>query len=101
MSAALQKDTVKFLNDIAANNNRDWFQENKSQYEAALKNFKAFIADVELELRKYDEIEKTKIFRIYRDVRFSHDKTPYKSNFSASFKAVCPPNCTMTPSGFS
>lgn len=82
----IQADTLQFLRNIAAHNDRDWFQENKSAYEAAHANMKKFVAAVESELNKTDRIEGSKLFRIYRDVRFSKDKSPYKNNFGASFK---------------
>lgn len=85
MNSTLQTSTIEFLQDLSMNNNREWFQANKPQYEAALNNFKSFVGSVEVLLQEKDVIEKTKIFRIYRDVRFSKDKTPYKNNFSAGF----------------
>ncbi|GAA5220367.1 DUF2461 domain-containing protein [Membranihabitans marinus] len=85
MNSTLQTSTLEFLQDLSMNNNREWFQANKSQYEVALDNFKSFVKSVELALQEKDVIEKTKVFRIYRDVRFSKDKTPYKTNFSAGF----------------
>lgn len=82
----IKSETLQFLRDIAANNDRDWFQENKSAYEAAHDNMKQFVKAVEHELGKTDQLEGSKLFRIYRDVRFSKDKSPYKNNFGASFK---------------
>jgi len=81
----ISKKTLKFLKDIQKNNNREWYNKNKDYYKEAHDNFKAFVADVEIELNKTDEIEKVKHFRIYRDVRFSKDKTPYNIHFSSSF----------------
>ena len=80
----IDKSALKFLKDIAKNNNRDWFTKNKPRYQEAQVNLKAFLADLEKEMNKNDEIEKTKLFRIYRDVRFSKDKTPYNGHFSMS-----------------
>jgi len=82
--AQIEKSTFKFLKDIRKNNHREWFHENKAYYTAANDNMKAFLADLEMELNKFDVIEKKKLFRIYRDVRFSKDKTPYNSHFSMS-----------------
>ena len=81
----IQPDTIKFLKSISKNNNRDWFQKNKAKYEAALGNIKEFVKAVEAGLNEKDVIEKSKTFRIYRDVRFSKDKSPYKEYFGSSF----------------
>lgn len=78
--------TLQFLRDLAAHNDRDWFAEHKPRYETAWKNMKKFVAAVEAEMSKFDVLEGSKLFRIYRDVRFSKDKLPYKSNLSAGFK---------------
>lgn len=78
-----------FLIDLKFNNNRKWFEENKSRYLEAKETFEALIDELIVELRKIDpEIDVTNakecIFRIYRDVRFSKNKEPYKTNFGAS-----------------
>ena len=83
--SVIEKSTFKFLKDIAKNNNRDWFNKNKSTFLEANQNMKDFMASLENELNKTDVIEKAKLFRIYRDVRFSKDKTPYNEHFSISF----------------
>lgn len=83
--ATIQKKTLKFLKDIRKNNTREWFHDNKAYYKEAHDNFKSFAAQVENELNKTDVIDKVKHFRIYRDVRFSKDKTPYNHHFSVSF----------------
>lgn len=81
------KTTFQFLKKVKANNNREWFQENKPLYDSALEEMKSFMGEVLAEMEKHDQIEgKGKLFRIYRDVRFSKDKSPYKSNWSGSFK---------------
>ena len=84
MPAQIQSSTFKFLRDIRKNNNRNWFNDNKLKYQSARENVKEFLTALESEMNKFDEIEKTKLFRIYRDVRFSKDKTPYNSHFSMS-----------------
>lgn len=81
----ISKPTLKFLKDIEKNNNREWFAENKPRYETAWKEAKAFGAAVEERLNKKDVIEKTKVFRIYRDVRFAKNKEPYKSTIGIGF----------------
>ena len=77
--------TIKFLKDLDKNNNRDWFLAHKVQYEAALENIKKVKDQVVNGLNKKDVIEDGRVFRIYRDVRFSKDKAPYKNNFGIHF----------------
>ena len=78
------------MDDLKDNNNRPWFTENKPRYQIAQKNLKTFLEDVEKEMNTHDRIEKTKLFRIYRDVRFSKDKTPYNSHWSMSLSREKP-----------
>jgi uncharacterized protein (TIGR02453 family) len=77
----ISKATLKFLKDIKANNNRDWFNENKPRYQDAQAEVKAFNKSLHDRMSLHDEIERVKLFRIYRDVRFSKNKTPFKTNF--------------------
>jgi uncharacterized protein (TIGR02453 family) len=88
MSADLKNSTLLFLKDLHKNNNREWFNENKDRYRAAHTNVADFVEVLIEEIGKFDEeILKTDakkaLFRIYRDVRFSKDKSPYKTNFGA------------------
>lgn len=81
---------IKFLEDLAANNNREWFQENKKRYEKEVKKpFEAFTARVLNEIGTFDTplpVKPSKcIFRINRDTRFSADKAPYKLHVAANF----------------
>ncbi len=80
------KNILSFLEDLARNNNRDWFQDNKKTYQVALDTFREFIGTILTGISKTDpsvgNLEaKDTIFRIYKDVRFSKDKTPYKTHF--------------------
>ena len=81
----LDPSVFTFLKKLEKNNNRDWFAENKSLYVAAHENFKAFANELHEAMKKQDQIEKMKVFRIYRDVRFSKNKDPYKTHFAGSF----------------
>lgn len=81
----ISKATFSFLKDIQKNNNREWFTEHKPKYVAAQTEIKAFAQDVLELLSQHDNIEGPKVFRIYRDVRFSKDKTPYKTNIGVGF----------------
>lgn len=88
----LQPSTIKFLKDLKKNNNKPWFDKNRKTYEAAKADFAAFIQQVINEHAKKDPSikhlqAKDCMFRINRDVRFSKDKSPYKTNFGASINA--------------
>lgn len=81
----IQNATLQFLRDLSENNNRPWFQANKARYEAALENMKSFTHALEQALGETDRLDETTLFRIYRDVRFSADKSPYKNHFGIHF----------------
>lgn len=86
----LQGATIKFLKDLKKNNSKSWFEKNKSAYLAAKEDMEQFTQQVINGLGKIDPdiaslMPKDCLFRIYRDVRFSKDKTPYKTNMGASF----------------
>ncbi|MEQ9188253.1 MAG: DUF2461 domain-containing protein [Cryomorphaceae bacterium] len=77
-----------FFKELEKNNNREWFTDNKKRFETHVKKpFESFITDMIIRMQSFDpecKIEaKDAIFRIYRDVRFSNDKTPYKTRMSA------------------
>ena len=81
----LSKDTLQFLDDLKANNNRDWFLENKKRYEAFKKDYQQLVADLLDAMKPMDpSLEMLEVknctFRINRDIRFSKDKSPYKSH---------------------
>ncbi len=88
-------DTLPFLKDIKANNNRKWFQENKPRYLAAIKvPAEGFCEAVEFRMKAVtDRIWSSKIFRIHRDIRFSKDKTPYNAHLHIMF------SCEGRPTG--
>ena len=78
--------TLDFLRQLACNNNREWFAAHRTDYEAALGEAERLAEQVIAGIREFDgSIEaaapKQCMFRIYRDTRFAHDKTPYKTNF--------------------
>ncbi len=84
----INRNVMEFLTLLQQNNNREWFEQNKTLYETARKDFIQFVEIIISEIQKFDkEIENVKakdcLFRIYRDVRFSKDKMPYKTNFGA------------------
>ncbi len=81
--------TLDFLKDLAQNNNREWFHENKARHDHARSNVLEFVGELIKGLSKIDKTvsvdldPKTCVMRIYRDIRFSLNKTPYKNNFGA------------------
>jgi uncharacterized protein (TIGR02453 family) len=84
----LQSSTIKFLKDLKKNNNKPWFDANRKQYEAAKADFAAFVQSlIDAHGKKDASIAhlqaKDCMFRINRDVRFSKDKSPYKTNMGA------------------
>ncbi len=81
----ISKELFQFLKDLKANNTREWFNDHKPTFQTHQAEVKAFYQEVEDQLSQTDQIEKHKVFRIYRDVRFSKDKTPYKSRFAGYF----------------
>jgi uncharacterized protein (TIGR02453 family) len=94
------KETLKLLKQLKKNNNREWFNENKPRYIKHVKEpFEVFIGDLIEALSPYFEslaiTPKDAIFRIYRDVRFSKDKTPYKTKVSAIISPGGRKNKTM------
>lgn len=78
-------ETLGFLEKLKKNNNREWFTEHKKEFKIHEQQIKDFFSSTMERLKEHDEIEKLKMFRIYRDVRFSSDKTPYKTHFAGSF----------------
>ncbi|MCW3111781.1 MAG: hypothetical protein JWR18_177 [Segetibacter sp.] len=86
----LQKATLKYIEDLTVNNNKAWFDENRHLFEVAKADFETLVKEVISSFGKIDSdiapLEaKNCIFRQYRDVRFSKDKTPYKHHMGASF----------------
>jgi len=88
----IQPKTFAFLKSLKKNNNRDWFNDHKSEYENAKDNVLGFIQELVVAFSTFDSSlrgleAKDCLFRIYRDTRFSKDKTPYKTNLGASINA--------------
>ncbi|NDK56567.1 DUF2461 domain-containing protein [Pontibacter fetidus] len=88
MSVTIAKSTLQFLSDLSRNNTREWFADNKPRYEAARKDYLGFLDEMLREMSHFEPVAnnqtgKDLVFRIYRDVRFSNDKRPYKDHFGA------------------
>lgn len=77
-----------FLRDLERNNQRAWFESHRPDYEAAHERFREFVTALIFEIAEFDDLagvtSEECIFRIYRDLRFSKDKTPYKTYMSAA-----------------
>ena len=89
MAVQLQR-SFKFLKKLKENNNREWFNTHKTEFQAEQQFVETFAEELLGKLSKHDLIEtpsgKKSLFRIYRDTRFSNDKTPYKTNWSGAFR---------------
>jgi uncharacterized protein (TIGR02453 family) len=77
---------LSFLSELKEHNNREWFKEHKALFDELRLDSKALFEEVQQAMNTHDTIETMKFFRIYKDVRFSKDKRPYKINFGCSFK---------------
>ncbi len=86
----ITKSNFTFLKNLAKNNDREWFTANKKTYEAEHAAVISFADELLALMNKHDKIEnesgKKSLMRIYRDVRFSKDKSPYKTNWGIHFK---------------
>lgn len=82
--------SISFLNDLAINNTRDWFNDNKETYIEAQNNMISFVDQLIVLMNAHDAIEnisgKKSLYRIYNDIRFSKDKSPYKPRFAFSLQ---------------
>lgn len=90
MNSLIQKSTFDFLKSLKRNNNREWFQKNKEHYLHAQTNMIQWVDALILEMNKHDRLQtetgKEGLYRIYNDVRFTNDKTPYSPRFAGSLK---------------
>ncbi|MBN9296142.1 MAG: DUF2461 domain-containing protein [Filimonas sp.] len=86
----IQPSSLDFLHKLSKHNDREWFNDHKTLYTAAHENMIAFADALLLEMNKHDNIEtlsgRKSLFRIYRDVRFSKEKTPYNTYWGGSFR---------------
>lgn len=88
MKKGLVKDILAFLRELRDNNNREWFTENKARYQELKVGFEELVDELIGRIAVWDEevknlTAKDCVYRIYRDVRFSPDKSPYKTHFGA------------------
>ena len=80
----------QFFKQLAKNNNREWFEQHKPEFKALETEVKQFGEALKEQLNQHDSIDRFKVFRIYRDVRFSKDKTPYKTHFGLTWHRTKP-----------
>ena len=85
MTPALNPDIFSFFSELENNNTREWFEPQKARFKALEGEMKQFASVLTSAMNEHDSIDKFKLFRLYRDVRFSKDKTPYKTHFGISF----------------
>ena len=81
----ITQDTLQFLAELSKNNNRDWFHENKKEFKRIEKEVKIAYNSLYNLIKTHDEVDDFKLFRIYRDVRFSSNKEPYKTHFGGAY----------------
>lgn len=90
MSGKISKKDFKFLKDLKKNNYREWFNDHKDTYQESFENIQAFAKVLLAKMGQHDQLvpmtPKQSLHRIYRDTRFSKDKTPYKSHWGGSLK---------------
>ena len=81
---AIMKEVLSFFKKLEKNNNREWFEINKPEFKRIEAEVKHFGQQLKEALEATEHIDRVKLFRVYRDVRFSKDKTPYKTHFGIS-----------------
>ena len=81
---AIKKEVLSFFKKLEKNNNREWFELNKPEFKRIEAEVKHFGQQLKEALEATEHIDRVKLFRVYRDVRFSKDKTPYKTHFGIS-----------------
>jgi len=90
MNPTISKETLKFFKNLEQNNNRDWFNDHKTEFKKIETSAKKVYNTVLNNLKIHDDVDGLKMFRIYRDVRFSKNKAPYKTHFGGSFHRTKP-----------
>jgi uncharacterized protein (TIGR02453 family) len=93
-SSTIEKTTLQFLKTLAANNDREWFNANKERYHKAYENAAQFWDQLIAKMNTHDQIEtpsgRKSLYRIYNDVRFSNDKSPYNPRFAGYLRRSKP-----------
>jgi uncharacterized protein (TIGR02453 family) len=93
-SSIIQRSTLQFLKNLSGNNDRDWFNANKEHFHKAQENVEVFFDQLIAKMNTHDQIEtpsgKKSLYRIYNDVRFSKDKSPYNPRFAGYLRRTKP-----------
>ncbi len=84
------KKAFEFLKQLEKNNTREWFAAHKAEYDLLAKENKALFNRIHAGLQEHDQVPGIHMYRIYRDVRFSKDQTPYKTHFGAGYSRLKP-----------
>ncbi|WP_294266151.1 DUF2461 domain-containing protein [uncultured Chryseobacterium sp.] len=84
------KKAFEFLKQLEKNNTREWFAAHKAEYDAVAKENKSLFNRIHAGLQEHDQISGIHMYRIYRDVRFSKDQTPYKTHFGVGYSRLKP-----------
>ena len=90
MANTIPSKAFLFFKNLNDNNNREWFNAHKPEFKSIEAEVKSFYNELFETIQKHDDVDKMKMFRIYRDVRFSKNKTPYKTHFGGSFGRTKP-----------
>lgn len=85
MSSKFSNDVLEFFKNLEKNNNRDWFNDHKKEFKKIETDVKKTYGSLFNLLKTHDDVDQFKMFRIYRDVRFSKNKLPYKTHFGGTF----------------
>lgn len=92
--ARIESSTLTFLKKLSVNNDRDWFNAHRNDYEKSKENVESFVNKLIAMMNTHDHIEtpsaRKSLYRIYNDVRFSEDKTPYNPRFAGHFRRMKP-----------
>ncbi|WMI67308.1 DUF2461 domain-containing protein [Mangrovimonas sp. YM274] len=90
MTSSFSPEVFDFLKRLKQNNEREWFNEHKKEFKTIEKDVKSAYNTLFELLKTHDDVDHLKLFRIYRDVRFSKNKAPYKTHFGGSFRRTKP-----------
>ena len=85
MSLKFSSNVLEFFKKLEKNNNRDWFNDHKKEFKSIEAEVKKCYSELFSMIKSHDDVDQFKMFRIYRDVRFSKNKSPYKTHFGGTF----------------
>jgi uncharacterized protein (TIGR02453 family) len=90
MNVTVPKEALEFFKELEKNNNRDWFNTRKKEFKSIEAQVREVYNSIYEALNTHDDIDRMKMFRVYRDIRFSKNKDPYKTHFGGSFHRTKP-----------